>query len=132
MTKVILLYFFILVLTQCEVVELTNDTFKNFTTKNSYAFVYFYSPTCKFCMILEPDFKKLSENFNQTDIKFGKIDATVHEELSQKYGIESYPTLFFFDYTFVLPYQHDRSLEEMTKWIKGYLDDRVQRINSKD
>lgn len=80
--KAVFAIFTIIILAQSEVVELTEKDFKDFTTLNNYAFVYFYSPSCKYCLVLEPEFKKLAEQFNKTDVKFGKIDATSHESLS--------------------------------------------------
>jgi protein disulfide-isomerase A1 len=82
MIKTTFLILLVFLYAQSEVVELTDESFKDFTTKNNYAFVYFYSPSCKYCLVLEPEFKKLSEEFNQTNVKFAKIDATSYESLS--------------------------------------------------
>jgi protein disulfide-isomerase A1 len=112
--------------------ELQEDTFKDFTKNNRFAFVYFYSPTCKYCKILEPEFHQLSEDPHFADVEFGKIDATTHEALSQQYEVQGFPSLFFIDHSFVLPYQHERSQEHMAQWITNYFQDNVERISHEE
>jgi thioredoxin-related protein len=56
--------------------------------------------------MLEPEFKKLSEdNWDSPNVKFGKIDATIYSNLSKQYEVDSFPSLFFFDNSFIMAYE---------------------------
>ena len=54
----------------------------------------FFATWCGPCKYLSPVFEKLSEEF-KGQIDFYKIDVDSEPELSQAFGIQSIPTLFF-------------------------------------
>ena len=60
-------------------------------------------------------------------IKLGAVDATVHKELAQKYGIGGYPTLKFFPPSVdskhsPIDYDGGRTASAMVQWCMENLD----------
>lgn len=50
---------------------------------------------CAHCQTLAPNFDAAASRLKGI-IAFGKLDCTVHEEIAQRYGIHSYPTVLAF------------------------------------
>jgi protein disulfide-isomerase A6 len=57
--------------------------------------VEFFAPWCGHCKELNPVFAKSAED-HQNVAKFAQVDATANAELTNKYSVSSYPTLFYF------------------------------------
>ena len=73
--------------------ELDNKTFDNHV-KDGLKLVMFGSDMCHYCTKQEPILEDLSKN----NIDIGKIDAYKSRELTQKYGITSFPTFILFKF----------------------------------
>lgn len=76
------------------VLSLTN--FTQWIERNPVSLVEFYAPGCGFCVQLEPKYEKAAGLLSiQADpIPLAKVDATKEPELSMKYNITGYPTLY--------------------------------------
>jgi thioredoxin len=76
--------------------ELTDKNFFEELSKNSKpVLVDFYAVWCPPCKILAPVLEKLSEEF-KGKIIFCKINTDENPVVSQKFGIESIPTVVVF------------------------------------
>lgn len=73
------------------VVELTNDTFKEFVTTTEVTIVDFYSTSCGPCRALLPTLQALSET-----AKVGKVNVYEESELAVEYDVSGLPTIIFF------------------------------------
>ena len=62
--------------------------------KNGLKLVMFGSDLCKYCVKEQPILEELAKN----DINIGKIDAYKTPNLTQKYGITSFPTFILFKF----------------------------------
>ena len=62
--------------------------------KNGLKLVMFGSDLCHYCTKQEPILNDLAEN----NINIGKIDAYKTPELTQKYGVTSFPTFILFKF----------------------------------
>ena len=79
-----------------DVVELTASNFKKLVLQSDDMWlVEFFAPWCGHCKNLEPHWKKAASEL-KGKVKLGAVDATVHQELAQEYGVRGYPTIKYF------------------------------------
>lgn len=105
-----------------DVVVLGGDNFEAVVGASKFALVEFYAPWCGHCKTLAPHYAKAAAELKAThpDIVIGKVDATQHAELSQKFGVQGYPTLKWFiggDTETPVEYQGGRDAEGILKWV---------------
>ncbi|KAH8669080.1 thioredoxin-like protein [Xylariales sp. PMI_506] len=102
------------------VVYLKADTFDSVVLYSGKpAFVDFYAPFCKYCRELDPIFKDLAANYQGQNITVAKIDSHTQKVIGERYEVQSWPTLFFFDGTGGPPvkFQWKRDMEWMTRFV---------------
>lgn len=80
------------------VTALTPQTFDDIVMDSSkHVLVEFYAPWCGHCKKLEPDYEKVAKAFRlQKNVVVAKVDADKHRDLSQKYGVQGFPTIKYF------------------------------------
>ena len=106
-----------------DVAVLTNDNFEDFLKANARVFVKFYAPWCGHCKSMAPAYTELAQHFKtQTGnnaVAIGKVDATVHNELATKYGVQGFPTLKLFVNGEPIDYSSGaRDKDTMLAWLK--------------
>jgi thioredoxin 1 len=74
-------------------VELTNDNFEA-TTKEGVSLVDFWAPWCGPCRMISPIIEELAEEF-EGKANICKVNTDEQQELSQKFGVRSIPTIVF-------------------------------------
>ena len=47
----------------------------------------------------------------------GKVDATVHKKLAEKYNVKGFPTLYFFVDGVPKEYDGGREQDEIVEWV---------------
>ena len=77
-------------------VEVTDESAKVHIEENDIAvLVDFYSTTCGPCMAMYEDYEDAALGFGPT-VRFLKINADIHQQVAQQYGVSALPTLIAF------------------------------------
>ena len=72
--------------------ELNTGNFDDFTSKGN-VIIDFWAAWCGPCKILSPELEAASKEMK--DVKVGKVDIDGQQELAEKFGVMSIPTLLF-------------------------------------
>lgn len=81
-----------------KVVELTSANFdaKVLNGDTELKVVSFTAPWCGHCKALKPEYKQAAKDLGAGGIKLYNVDATVHQDLAQRFQIQGYPTIKMF------------------------------------
>ncbi|CAK4705886.1 unnamed protein product [Aphanomyces euteiches] len=108
------------VLSASDVVTLTPDNFDSIVDGSKNVFVEFYAPWCGHCKNLAPTWETLATSFkNVDDVVIAKVDADAHRELGQKWEVNGFPTLKFWNKgaKYPDPYNGGRSPDELIAFV---------------
>jgi protein disulfide-isomerase A1 len=102
------------------VLVLTNSNFDEAVKVHRYLLVEFYAPWCGHCKSLAPEWAKAAGSLNAegSEIRLGKVDATVQTELGERFKVRGYPTIKFFLDGTPVEYAGGRSADEIVGWVK--------------
>ncbi|KAM1086327.1 hypothetical protein ACFX2B_011852 [Malus domestica] len=110
------------------VLKVTN--FNDMVEKNRFVMVEFYGPWCRHCQAVKPEYATATTELKGEDVILAKDDATKENELSQEYGIEGFPTIFFFIDGFHKPYAGQMTNEGIVTWIKKKIGPSIQNVTT--
>ncbi|UJR21095.1 hypothetical protein I4U23_024195 [Adineta vaga] len=102
------------------VLSLTKDTFDDAIKNNKHILVKFVAPWCGHCKSLTPAYAAAAKELLNagSDIKLASVDATMEQDLAQKYDVKGYPTIKFFSDGTTFEYNGGRSQDDIVNWLK--------------
>jgi protein disulfide-isomerase A1 len=105
---------------ESHVLSLTKDTFDNAVKNNKHLLVKFVAPWCGHCKTLLPAYAAAAKQLvdSGSDIKLASVDATIEQDLAQKYDVKVYPTIKFFSDGTTFDYTGGRAPDDIISWLK--------------
>lgn len=105
------------------VVDLVPDNFDDVVLKSGKpALVEFFAPWCGHCKNLAPVYEELAGSYAHAGEKLtiAKVDADDNRSLGQRFGVQGFPTLKWFDGKSETPedYKGGRDLESLQNFVK--------------
>ena len=105
------------------VIDLIPSNFDDVVLKSGKpALVEFFAPWCGHCKTLAPVYEELATNFEslKDKITIAKVDADAEKSLGQRFGVQGFPTIKYFDGKSDAPedYKSGRDLESLTKFLQ--------------
>ncbi len=116
-----------------DVVELTDSTLKNFLNQNENVLLEFYTEGCPHCEEFAPVYNDIAKHIksNGLNVQVAKIDGNKFEELTNEYGVQGFPTVYFINTNknITSEYSGERTVEAVSRYLENKLNRKVLGIN---
>jgi len=115
------------------VLVLTEDNFDQAVKEHEMLLVEFYAPWCGHCIALEPEYKKAAKMLLEADspVSLAKVDATKEKKVGERFKIEGFPTLKFFNHGQPSEYSGPREAVGIVEWLTKKSGPQWTEVDSK-
>lgn len=77
------------------VTNITDENYKGFI-QDGVSLIDIYADWCKPCQVIGPIIDKLSSDYRDSEIKFGKLNADDNSEIIRNLGVRNIPTILIY------------------------------------
>ncbi|ODV93521.1 hypothetical protein PACTADRAFT_46800 [Pachysolen tannophilus NRRL Y-2460] len=119
------------------VIEVTDKDFDKVVLKSGkHSLVEFYADWCGHCKQMAPTYDELADSFFKTskDVQIVKINADKNRKIGDRYDIQGFPTLKFFnkkDVKTPIEYEGGRDLESLQNFVTSHTGARPFKVEKK-
>jgi len=115
-----------------DVLTLTTENFDETINNADIMLVEFYAPWCGHCKTLAPKYEEAAGILKKNDppIQLGKVDATEHASLAQRYGVSGYPTLKVFRKGVASDYKGNRETSGIVSYMKKNVGESARTLKT--
>ncbi|CAF1031322.1 unnamed protein product [Rotaria magnacalcarata] len=119
---------------ESHVLALTKDTFDDIVKNNKHVLVKFVAPWCGHCKALTPAYAAAAKQLAEagSEIKLASVDATIEQDLAQKFEVKGYPTIKFFSDGTTFEYTGGRTQDDIVAWLKKKTGPAAEELKSVD
>jgi thiol-disulfide isomerase/thioredoxin len=110
-----------------------NLTRKNFTTgimKNKFILVGFSAHSCHKCIVVEPEYEKVSDILTGMSIPFARVDVDQMKSISLEHEANELPALVLFNKHKSLPYRGSHTSEAIITYVEKQTSKPTIQLNS--
>jgi len=77
------------------VTSITSENYKGFI-QDGVCLIDIYADWCKPCQVIGPIIDKLSSDYKDSEIKFGKLNADDYADIVREIGVRNIPTILIY------------------------------------
>jgi protein disulfide-isomerase A1 len=101
------------------VLVLTDENFDDELENHQHLLVEFYAPWCGHCKKLTPEYSAAAEVLAKNDppLSLAKVDATENKVIAERFGVQGFPTLFYFKGGEKMEYSGGRTKDTIVSWM---------------
>lgn len=104
------------------VIDLTPSSFDSVVMSGRPALVFFHLPYCKYCKPVFAIYDELGASYQyaSNQVTICKVDGAEHTSLNERFGVEGWPTIMWFDGRGGEPdtFNMERNLDSLTRFVK--------------
>ena len=103
-----------------DVIALTDANY-NASISSGVWLIEFYAPWCGFCKKLKPVWAQLATKIKESnsDVKIAWCDSVENTEVSERFGVEGYPTIYLFRDGKKYPFSGERNIDNFLSFIES-------------
>lgn len=114
--------------------KLTKDDFDDVIASTKFVLVKFYAPWCGHCKSMAAGYEKaalaIKEIPSLDNVVLAEVDATIETEVAAKYGVQGYPSLYWFVSGVKKEYTGPRTEDGIVQWIKQNTGPNLKKVTA--
>lgn len=101
-----------------DVISLTTTTFQKTIDSTHAIMVEWYAPWCGHCQTLAPEYREAAAVLKADNVTLAKIDGSTATTISEQFGVEGFPTIYFFLKGVSKQYAGGRTSADIVEWVR--------------